>query len=549
MVFNKSEKINVFVFRGIGLYFFLFLLYSLTGRIIPVNYFIGDKINQIMYLFFAGSGMGFAILDLWGGRIQLKARYVKVLYCFIGVMVISSIINIKYGYLDNIKTIIWTYIQVAVFYSFYIRAGKERLEKFLKYCFVVLSSIWSAAILISLSQFVAGDTYFYKYYQNGIAGVRNQGIFGGRLYGIFNDPNFTSVTSAYVIFMIIYIILKSRRKWWKTIICAFCAVINYMYIFLSGSRTALAAFAGGLFVCVFFFVKNRNIYKKRMVVFSIVVSVVVVIVTLIGGEALKMGASELPVIYQKYGAGNRDHSYKGEILSSLLRGREDVKLYWNYPYEKEVVNSLVTEDNTKDNIEDTGNQEVDTTSGSAGEKLKATEEVRERKSSNLVKRDDVKIDNLTNNRTRIWKDYLKSMRGRYIIGTSPRNMMGYMKEKDLSEYVVQRKYETHNGYLSLFVGCGFIGVSVILIFVVLMCKKIFIYCFGKNVVANEFICVFSILTVILIYTCAFTELFFVNNLTTTIFWMLLGGIWCWVEEEKVLAEDIRSIENEKSSKF
>lgn len=536
MVFNKSEKIDKFVFRGICLYFFLFLLYSLTGRIMPVKYFIGDKINQIMYLLFAGSGVGLAVLDFFNRRIQLKARYVKVLYCFIGVMVISSVVNIKYGYLENIKTIIWTYIQVAVFYSFYIRAGKERLEKILKYCFVMLTSIWSVAILISFLQFVEGDTYFYRYYQDGIIGVRNQGIFGGRLYGIFNDPNFTSVTSAYVIFMLIYIILKSKRKWWKTIICVFCAVLNYIYIFLSGSRTALVAFAGGMFVCVFFFVKNRYIYIKRTIVFSTAVSVVFVIVTLIGGETLKIGSSKLPVIYQKYGTGNRDHSYKGEILSSLLRGREDVKLYWDYSYEKEIVSNIVPEDNTEDNIknkiEDNRNQEPDTTSDSAEEKLKTTEEAKEGKSSNLVKRDDVKLDNFTSNRTRIWKDYLKSMRGRYIIGTSPRNMMEYMKEKGISEYVVQRKYETHNGYLSLFVGCGFIGVSVILTFVVLACKKILKYCFGKNVVANEFICVFSVLTVILIYTCAFTELFFVNNLTTTIFWMLLGGIWCWVEEER-----------------
>lgn len=541
MVFNKSEKIDEFVFRGICLYFFLFLLYSLTGRIMPVNYFIGDKINQIMYLLFAGSGVGLAVLDFFTRRIQLKARYVKVLYCFIGVMVISSIVNIKYGYWENIKTINWTYIQIAVFYSFYIRAGKEQLEKILKYCFVMLSSIWSVAILISFLQFVAGDTYFYRYYQNGIVGVRNQGIFGGRLYGIFNDPNFASITSAYVIFMLIYIILKSKRKWWKSIICVVCAVLNYMYIFLSGSRTALVAFAGGMFVCAFFFVKNRSIYKKRTLVFSTVVSVVFVIVMLIGGETLKIGASKLPVIYQKYGVGNRDHLYKGEIFSSLLRGREDVKIYWNYSYETEIVNDIVPKDHTEEpienKVEDNGNQEADTTNDSAEEKLKATEEVKEGKSSNLVKRNDVTLDNFTSNRTRIWKDYIKSMKGRYIIGTSPRNMMDYMEETGLSEYVVDRKYETHNGFLSLFVGCGLIGVSVILTFVVFVCKKILKYCFGKNVVANEFICVFSVLIVILIYTCAFTELFFVNNLTTTIFWMLLGGIWCWVEEEKILTED------------
>lgn len=544
-----NKKWDTYVTKGICIYFFLFLLYSLTGRILPVNYFIGDKINQIIYLFFAVSGVVFIILDLVGGRYQFKGKYAKILYLFIGIMIISSLINIKFGYVENLKTIVWTYIQIALFYSLYTRIEKERLEKVLKIAFIILSTIWSMAVLISFLQFVLGDTYFYKYYQNGITGIRNQGIFDGRLYGIFNDPNFASVTSVYVLIMLVYLFTKRKKKGWNTIVYIDSILLNYIFIFLSGSRTAIIALAGGMFVCIFLQIKNKLLDKKRVFVYSTIVSFVCVLLFVMGGVLLKRESSKLPSLYQKYTSTSRNHIVKGEVLVKLLRGRDDVKVYWNYSYEKEILPNIMSEDNGEEQISSKKNDKVDDNSENSAVNTPSKEEIRkesrvnqplkENNSTLLVQRGDVKADNITSNRTKIWKDYLKAMKGRYIIGTSPRNMMQYLEATGESEYVVERKYETHNGFLSLFVGCGIVGASIILIFVILVSKRVLKYSFRKDNIANEFIFLFSILAVVLIYTCAFTELFFVNNLTTTLFWTLLGSLWCWIDE----GEKSASVEN------
>lgn len=237
------------------------------------------------------------------------------------------------------------------------------------------------------------------------------------------------------------------------------------------------------------------------------------------------------------------------MLVKLLRGRDDVKVYWNYSYEKEILPNIMSEDNGEEQISSKKNDKVDDNSENSAVNTPSKEEIRkesrvnqplkENNSTLLVQRGDVKADNITSNRTKIWKDYLKAMKGRYIIGTSPRNMMQYLEATGESEYVVERKYETHNGFLSLFVGCGIVGASIILIFVILVSKRVLKYSFRKDNIANEFIFLFSILAVVLIYTCAFTELFFVNNLTTTLFWTLLGSLWCWIDE----GEKSASVEN------
>ena len=152
-----------------------------------------------------------------------------------------------------------------------------------------------------------------------------------------------------------------------------------------------------------------------------------------------------------------------------------------------------------------------------------------------MQRDDV--ERSTHTRQKIWENYIRGLKGRYIIGASPRNIDKYIEDVHPDIYIQNEGYETHSGFLSVFAGTGFIGVIVVVVYMILILRKLIIYCFGNTNIDDNFIMIFSIVMCILIYTCFFTELFFVNNLTTAIFWILLGTIMYWLDgfkREKVV---------------
>lgn len=535
---KKNKAIDL----GVYLYTLMFILYSFTGRILPLSLFVGDNLNGLIYALFAGLGCLLIIGDFFTSCVVIKSRYFVVLSLFIVVMIISSLVNIDMGYMDNAKAIIWTVIQITIFYSLYLRRDKKSTLAMVKWLFVIICIIWTIAVIISLIQYIIQDTYFYDI--SGM-GYKYQGFYGGRLFGIFNDPNYAAVTSSYVIFMFMYIYLKSSKQWHIRGVIMFAIILNVMYILLSGSRTALVASFSGFFLYLFLWFKGKyaenkfNLVKAGLSAFLILTGVLVI------SEPLKQVTTVLPQFYVSRYASKVGHVRQDRVLMALLRGRNDVILYWlDSPFSSNTV-SKVTEDKTatderqimtEAHIVTTQYEDVDSEGALDKTRLVKTvytnsvaENSPNNRKTSLVDREDTQNGNFSNNRLKIWKQYLIGMKGRYLIGTSPRNMMAYLEKTGTAEFVLERKYETHNGYLSLFVGCGILGCIPILVFGILMGKRIGRYCLKNKKVDGDFIILFSILVVILVYTSFFTELFFVNNLTTVLFWSILGCLWYWEE--------------------
>lgn len=229
------------------------------------------------------------------------------------------------------------------------------------------------------------------------------------------------------------------------------------------------------------------------------------------------------------------HGVQDKILMKLLREREDVILYWQKS-PLEINDEQTLEDNGESIEVNQNNDKVNYESSELQKDVASMLEESVEKSNdekNILKREDITSNNISNNRIEIWKEYLSGMKGRYLFGTSPRNMLCYFEKMETASYVVERKYEIHNGYLAVFVGCGIVGSIPVIIFIYLVAKKILNYCFKKQNIELEFIVTFSIICLILIYTMFFTELFFVNNLTTSIFWSLLGFLWIWLDKDDI----------------
>lgn len=142
----------------------------------------------------------------------------------------------------------------------------------------------------------------------------------------------------------------------------------------------------------------------------------------------------------------------------------------------------------------------------------------------VLEREDVDVSNISNNRFDIWKDYIDSTldKDKMLFGLSPRNATIYIQENHPESYVGKTGYETHCAYISLFSGVGFIGTAIMGIFIFLSIKNVINHVFIYKDYNVWFILSLAIVGGLAVYSVFLTDLFFVNNLTTIIFWPLLG---------------------------
>lgn len=491
---NSKKWINYGMFS----YIVLFTLYSFVGRILPLYLLIGEKINGYIFILFASMGSVLVVLDFLNEKWLFKGQYCAILYLFIGIMILSSIVNIKYGYMDNLKTIVWQVIQIAIFFSAYTRIGKEKMFQFLKVYFSMVGWIWTIAVVYSLKQFVVLDSYSVELWEGHF---RFQGFSGRRLYGVFNDPNFAAVTSLYVIYMFIFLAHCTKKKIIKLIYYS-VSMLNVLYIILSGSRTALVCATVSVVIFLIMWLKNYFIGDKKAVRFlkRLFVILALIYMCVCAWWGLNKVLPYIPDIYMK------------NIIEK------------NQMEEQKVAEAQ----ETKNEIESDGESQKLLEEKS---KLEKAQQVITYDKDTYLKRPDVVKENISNNRIQIWRNYLKGIKGSYFLGASPRNIEKYMEENNPEIFEQNNGYETHNGFVSLFAGTGIVGSIIIFIYMMLVGKDV-IKVYLNNKIDWEFASLFTIICIIIIYSCFFTELFFVNNLTTSLFWLLLGAVMYWLEEKK-----------------
>lgn len=113
--------------------------------------------------------------------------------------------NLKYGYSENIKLIMWQLIFFFMIYQF----GKDYSSNFFQSIYLDTFIGMVLANLVSLYWFVIQYgikiPIKYKYYP-----VR-LGWLGNRLFGVYTDPNFGAVISLIVIIIAIYYLVTYKH--------------------------------------------------------------------------------------------------------------------------------------------------------------------------------------------------------------------------------------------------------------------------------------------------------------------------------------------------
>ncbi len=150
----------------------------------------------------------------------------------------------------------------------------------------------------------------------------------------------------------------------------------------------------------------------------------------------------------------------------------------------------------------------------------------------LERKDTDESENISNNRFRIWGDYLTVVASSPLVGVTPRGALPYAREHFPDLFIVERKYTVHNGYLDLLVGTGILGAVPLLTWLALAWGSVLRYLWKERFHRGEKHRTVFILAVILLMpmTGAFflTELFFVKPVSTMLFWVLFGYLLCFV---------------------
>lgn len=197
----------------------------------------------------------------------LRIRYVKdfirrkdflLLVFFIISFMLTSIFNIEYGLIKNIKCLAWMIIQIGIL--FFNRP--QRNVEHIKTEFELLSKIFIA--LSTLTNAVSLFMFFMRYQR--LVEINGKycmlGFYWNRLFGIYDEPNQGALFAVITIFMIIYLASRKRKIWHGIVI-----FIQISFILLSDSRTG--ALSLGIALGIYLAIKGLRCKKITNIVLAV----------------------------------------------------------------------------------------------------------------------------------------------------------------------------------------------------------------------------------------------------------------------------------------
>lgn len=435
----------------------VFLSYLMLSKMLPVPIFLTDRVNSLIFNVLAGVGFLLCLYSIFLAGKRFFCLDNLLLSGFLVVCVISSILNMKYGISDNVKTIVWTAIQFFVLYGITWKMSREEIKNEFFRLADVLSVIWFCGIAVSLYQFLFQIEYIVPYQEY----KRRQGFIDERLFGIFTDPNFAAVTSVCVIVFSLIGFRRSRNRLIRIFYVVNC-VLQFLYIVLSGSRTAELSGLIAAFLYVFGYlhrkVQKKSLSQAKKIVLPLAGALLCCVIVMTGVEVTKYVSSFVPRLFS------------GDVVQKPV---------------------------------------------------------------NLHRGDVEESSDISNLRMEIWGDVITVWSSKPVFGTSPRNLTAYAKDKIPGSLMAQKGYAAHNGYLAVLAGSGIVGSIVMLAFIILTLRRAYRYMLERFTagIPALFMIFLIILAVIAASAITLQDIFFVNTLNTALFWLVLGYLIKYTQDE------------------
>lgn len=269
MLFSVKNDHFLCLFRTVkSIYSYIFLFALLFMRsIVPVSTRIPGVVDSLVFSFLALAGCLIIAVDFFTAKDMFRMKYWYLLAAFVVVMLISAVVNRQYEFFGNIKTIIFCAIQFFVFLSVTGGSSREKIKKTIRVTGDLLAAFMLVCSVISIVQFAfqigytveVGDKHFY------------QGFYESRLFGVYQDPNYASITGIISVFLCMYNFTKVKNLFFR-IFYIVNIIVQFMYTVMSGSRTAEVCLLVTIFIGAFFVIRKYCFQLDFKRVTAVVVS-------------------------------------------------------------------------------------------------------------------------------------------------------------------------------------------------------------------------------------------------------------------------------------
>lgn len=299
------------------------------------------------------------------------------------------------------------------------------------------------------------------------------GFFDARLFGVFEDPNFSSTISVVVILLIVYS-LRIKKGKLQSFLSYLAIIFQLAYIQLSGSRTGLIVLLLSIFVLSFsillnldFWIKKKYLYKWLGSLFS---ALIIVILSYFLLEAFK---------------------YILSLLPSVL-----------FKEEHRILKDIPKKDGGKISLE----------------------------------RSDVENNSdASNGRLGLWKSGFELFKTNVLFGTSPKGIFEYAKEVLPTTFIARTQKYTHNTYVNVITSTGLVGSIPLFLFFIKSFFMVITKAYGKAKLFFKNNYGMNAQIVLAIAASAFflNDIVMVNSVGSLIFWLFLGRIYYLSNNETI----------------
>jgi O-antigen ligase len=281
--------------------------------------FIATPLYKVLIL----TGVLILAIDFFVSGFLVRFKYSWLIILFYVSLLISIITNITSNPIGNLKVLVWLLIQTFLLNT--VNSGCKETFNFKRFSkmFEAVAAIFFVGCVASVIMFLfAYGTNLPN--ENFSSGYVRVGFMSGRLFGVFNDPNYSSICVMITMVLIIINMIMHKEKLWLKIYHWILLLIDYIYIVLSRSRTTEICFCVFTAVVGFFLIHNymRKKEKKKNVcsIFISCVAAIICICTTLG--LFTVTNAVLDEIYisvnSLHNNSDTEHDYKEDLI------REDV---------------------------------------------------------------------------------------------------------------------------------------------------------------------------------------------------------------------------------
>ena len=212
------------------------------------------------------------IVLLWGGfqlavdlltkKTFLRARNVVWLLLFLFMETVTIALNYPTGLKDNLSLLCYTAVGMLVLYPNGEEQSRETLLRemwLIGWVYILLCTAASLVSLLTLWLGVSGTVEYGNV-------TYHIGVFGGRLWGVYSNPNFPAALLAAALSLLQLPVCRAAARRPRLLpaqygVLAVCFFLNFWYLALAQSRGSLAALA--VFIAVFlFFVFGKTVLAR-----------------------------------------------------------------------------------------------------------------------------------------------------------------------------------------------------------------------------------------------------------------------------------------------